>query len=187
MKIDTTLIKGFDQMSDSDKLSAILGYEFDDPKPDTSVIEKLKASLTKATSEAAENKRKLNEKMTEAEKEAADRAERDAAIAEELASLRLDKDMRRFKELGVREESAAVMAKAIANLDQKTKDAYFDAYAKENEAMRKDISAQRIKGTKGVEGGGSADKQMSREDIFKITDTIARQNAIRDNMELFQK
>lgn len=187
MKIDTKLIEGFEGMSAEEKLTAILGYEFEDPKPDTSVIDKLKASLTKATSEAAENKRKLNERLSEAEKEAADRAERDKMIAEELAALRLEKDTARFTALGFKAESAESMAKSIINLDPAAKDAYFKAFSDEVGEMRKTIKADLIKETKGVEGGGSADKTMSREDIFKIKDPIARQNAIAENMEMFQK
>ena len=188
MKIDTKLIDGFDSMSAEEKLNAILNMEIEDPKPDTSIIDKLKASLTKATAEAAENKRKLNEKLTESEKEAAERSERDKEIAEELAALRLEKDAARFTALGFKAESAESMAKSIINLDKSAKDAYFEAFAAEIGEMKKTIKADLIKETKGVEGGGRAEsgyRYKSKDDILNIRDTTERQKAIEENMELF--
>ena len=54
------------------------------PNPE---IEKLKAALSKANSEAAEYKRALREKQTEAERAEAERAEADKAKNERLAAL----------------------------------------------------------------------------------------------------
>jgi hypothetical protein len=66
MKIDVSKIDGFEAMSAEDKLAALMGYEFEEPKtPDNSEITKLKAALSKANSEAAEWKRSFREKQTE--------------------------------------------------------------------------------------------------------------------------
>lgn len=59
-------------------------------KPDPE-LEKLKAALSRANSEAAEYKRALREKQTEKERADAERAEADKAMREELETLRKEK------------------------------------------------------------------------------------------------
>ncbi len=59
-------------------------------KPDPE-LEKLKAALSRANGEAAEYKRQLREKQTEAERAEAERAEADRAMREELEVLRKEK------------------------------------------------------------------------------------------------
>ena len=59
-------------------------------KPDPEV-EKLKAALSKASADAAEWKRQLRQKQTEAERAEAERAEADKAMREELETLRKEK------------------------------------------------------------------------------------------------
>jgi hypothetical protein len=59
-------------------------------KPDPE-LEKLKAALSRANSEAAEYKRALREKQTEKERADAERAEADKALREELETLRKEK------------------------------------------------------------------------------------------------
>ena len=62
-----------------------------DEKPDTAEIAKLKAALSKASSDAAEWKRQLREKQSETERAAAERAEQEQAMREELETLRKEK------------------------------------------------------------------------------------------------
>lgn len=59
--MDTTRIEGYENMSDAEKVAALEAYEFDT----TGYVSK--ASLDKATSEAAEWKRKYNSTLSEAE------------------------------------------------------------------------------------------------------------------------
>lgn len=59
-------------------------------KPDPE-IEKLKAALSRANGEAAEYKRQLREKQTEAERAEAERAEQDKQMRDELEMLRKEK------------------------------------------------------------------------------------------------
>lgn len=61
--MDTTKIEGYENMSDAEKLAALEAYEFD-----TSGMVS-KAVLDKATSDAAEWKRKYNSTLSEAEKQ----------------------------------------------------------------------------------------------------------------------
>ena len=56
-------------------------------KPVNAEVDKLKAALSKANSEAAEYKRQLREKQSTSEREAAERAEKEKADAERLAEL----------------------------------------------------------------------------------------------------
>lgn len=55
MKIDTTAIAGYEEMSTEEKLAALEAYEFEAPAPkDGEEVTKLKAALSKANSDAAE-------------------------------------------------------------------------------------------------------------------------------------
>lgn len=61
------------------------------PKKPDPEVEKLKAALSRANGEAAEYKRQLREKQTEAERAEAEREESDKAMREELENLRREK------------------------------------------------------------------------------------------------
>lgn len=93
MKIDTTKITGFDEMSAEDKLEALQNFEFEVPAPkdSTEEVTKLKTALSKANSEAADWKRQFREKQTEQERAEAERKEREQATEEELRTLRREK------------------------------------------------------------------------------------------------
>ena len=52
MKIDTTKIEGYADMSPEQKLAALEGYDMDVPAPDTSEIQRLKEAVSRANSEA---------------------------------------------------------------------------------------------------------------------------------------
>ena len=120
MKIDTTKIAGFDEMTAEDKLNAILGYEFDEPKEPEDVT-KLKNALSKANSDAAEWKRQFREKQTEAERAEAERKEHEAAVEEELRTLRRDKTIGGYVAqclaLGYDKDLALRAAEAMADGD----------------------------------------------------------------------
>lgn len=125
MKIDTTKITGYNEMSAEDKLKALEEFEFEAPKPaSTDEAEKLKAALSKANSEAAEFKRALREKQTEQERAEAERAEREKAVEEELRGLRRDKTVSGFVAqclaLGYDKDLALRAAEAMADNDAAT-------------------------------------------------------------------
>jgi hypothetical protein len=86
MKIDTSKITGYSEMSAEDKLKALEEYEFEAPKDNSEEVKNLKESLSKANSQAAEWKRQFREKQTEQERAEAERAEREKETAEKLAS-----------------------------------------------------------------------------------------------------
>lgn len=134
MKIDTSKIEGYAEMTAEQKVAAIEAYEIDIPDVKTleQELEKHKAATSKANSEAATYKKQLNERMTEAEKAEAARlaaeAEREAtrkaaddAITAELESLRREnavtKHKSRFLGLGYDEALASETAEALATGD----------------------------------------------------------------------
>ena len=88
------------------------------PKTDAEV-EKLKEALSRANSQAAEFKRQLREKQTEAERAEAERAEADKAMREELETLRKEKAISEYKSkclaLDFDADLAAQTATAIAD------------------------------------------------------------------------
>ena len=80
-KIDTSKIEGYETMSAEQKLAALEGYEFD-----TSGMVS-KATLDKATGEAAEWKRKYNSTLSEAERARNAAEEAQKATNDRLAEL----------------------------------------------------------------------------------------------------
>lgn len=123
MKIDTTKIEGFEEMSVEDKLKALTEFEFDAPAPKDSSeeVSKLKTALSKANSDAAEWKRQFREKQTEAERIEAERKEREQAVEEELRTLRRDKTvsgyLAQYLALGYEKDLASRAAEAMADND----------------------------------------------------------------------
>ena len=69
MKVDTSKINGYSEMSAEEKLAALESFEIEVPNGDGE-IEKLKAALSKSNSEAAEYKRQLRAKQTDEEAKA---------------------------------------------------------------------------------------------------------------------
>lgn len=127
MKVDTSKINGYSEMSAEEKLAALESFEIEVPSNDGE-IEKLKAALSKSNSEAAEYKRQLRAKQTDEEAKAAKDEEEKSEMMKELEALRKDKAIGSYKssylELGydakMAEENAAALhagdfAKVFAN------------------------------------------------------------------------
>lgn len=117
-KIDTKSIENFESMSAEEKLNALLAYEFETPKADESAeLKNVRNALNKASSEAAEYKRALREKQSEAERAEADRLENERKLQEELASYRNKERISTYQAklmaAGYDADTAAVMAKAL--------------------------------------------------------------------------
>lgn len=117
-KVDPSKIDGFDGMTAEDKVAALLGQEIEIEAPNESAeITKLKKSLSNANSEAAEYKRQLREKQTEAERAEAERAENDRKMQEELAAYRNKERISSYKaqlmSAGIDPNTADLMAKSL--------------------------------------------------------------------------
>ena len=142
-KINTAAIEGYAEMSAEDKLKALEEYEFETPAPkENDEVTKLKAALSKANSDAAEWKRQFREKQTEAERAEAERKEHEAAVEDELRTLRRDKTVSgyiaQYLALGYTQELALKAAEATADNDAATimscQQEYIEAKTKELEA-----------------------------------------------------
>ena len=122
MKIDTTAISGYAEMSAEEKLAALEAYEFEAPKADESEeVKKLKTALSNANSDAAKWKNALREKQTEAERAEAERKEHEQAVEDELRTLRRDKTVSGYLAqclaLGYDKDLALRAAEAMADGD----------------------------------------------------------------------
>lgn len=125
MKVDVSKIDGYEAMSVEDKLKALEGFEFEEPKPtDDGEVKRLKEALSKSNSEAASWKRQLHEKMSEDERNAAERKEQQQKMEDELANLRKDKTIatleKAYLAAGYPADLAAASAKAQAEGDTET-------------------------------------------------------------------
>lgn len=122
MKFDSNLIPGFGEMTADEKVEALLNFEIETPKADESEeTRRLKQALSKANSEASEWKKALREKQTEAERAEAERKEREAAVEDELRTLRRDKTVSGYLAqclaLGYDKDLALRAAEAMADND----------------------------------------------------------------------
>lgn len=89
MNIDTSSIEGFDSMTAEEKVTALLGFQYDDGTEKLKAAEenaaKLKAAFDKASSEAAGYKKQLNATLSDEEKKRNEDAEIRKQLEERLA------------------------------------------------------------------------------------------------------
>ena len=165
-KIDTTKIQGYAEMTAEEKLAAL--EAFDMPEPDFTGYVK-KDLLDKATSEAAQYKKSLREKMTEEEAAKAKAAEDMASVMAELESLRSEKAISeytaQFMGIGYGEELAKATAIALQAGDT---NAMFKNHAKFVVEKTKEMKAELLKGTPTPPAGDGA-KTMTRADFSKLS------------------
>lgn len=154
-KIDVSKIEGYEAMTPEDKLNALLGYEFEEPKPaEPTDSARLKEALSKANSEAAAYKRQLREKQTEAERAEADRAEAEQKLQEELAGYkqreRLSNYRTQLMSAGVDAETAKLMAEALPD---GVSDDYFATVKAFNENQKQAIVSEALNNQPGLSVG----------------------------------
>lgn len=117
-KIDTTKIEGYDTMTPEQKLAALEAFEYED---NAAEVERLKQAGSKANSQAAEWKKKYNEKLSEEERKKAEDAEALTKMQQELDELRKSKQVSDFKAQyiaqGYSEALASETAQAMADGD----------------------------------------------------------------------
>lgn len=117
VKLDTSRIAGWDDLSAEDRVKALLEQEIEVEQPEPADTLRLKNALNKACEEAASYKKALREKQSEAERAEADRAEREKALQDELASYRDRERISTYKAnlmgAGIDEPTADLMAKSL--------------------------------------------------------------------------
>lgn len=161
-KIDTSKIKGYAEMSLDDKLKALEAFEYED---NAAELEKQKAAVSKANSEAAAWKKKHNELLSEDERQKQQQAEDIAAMQKELDELRRDKTVSQFTAKfiaqGYDEKLAADTAKAMADGDT---DKVFANQQTFLEAYAKQVKSSAMQGTpKPAAGAGSNGADFSKK------------------------
>ena len=163
-KIDTSKITGYAEMSAEDKLKALEAFEYED---NAAELEKQKAAVSKANSEAAEWKRKHNALLGEDEKKKQEQEEKFANMEKELSELREAKRVSEFKAKfiaqGYDEVLAEDTAKAMADGDSAkmfaNQQKFLDEYAKQ---VKADALKKTPKPTSGA-GGGTGEMDYAKK------------------------
>lgn len=174
MKISTDSIQGFAEMSDADKVTALLGLDVPDPVDLTGYVKK-EVFDAKAT-EAANLSKQLKGKMTEDEAKKAEedkaRQELENKYQELLKKSTIAEHTSRFLALGYEEKLARETAEALFDGDM---DKVFQNQQTANAAMEKKIRADLVKQDPrpGGAGGGSEEKSAG----VKIAERIGKSRA----------
>lgn len=165
-KIDFSKIEGYENMSVEEKLAALEALELPDPDFSGHVRKEL---LDKATSEAANYKKQLRERMSEEEAAKVKAAEDMAAVMSELEELRAEKAISeyttKFMGLGYSEELAKSTAAALQKGDVTT---MFKNHGKFVVDKEKAMRAELLKSTP-TPPAGDGTKGVTREDFSKLS------------------
>lgn len=165
MKIDTSTIQGYSEMTAEQKLAALESFEYEDYSAE---LEKAKANLSKANSEAADWKRKHNALLDDdAKKKQADEDAKNAFTAELetvkaenqalLKEIKASKYTAKYLALGYDEKLAADSAAAMSALSDEEAAKIFSNMEKHNTALEAKIKAELMDNTP-KPNGGSGDK-----------------------------
>ena len=161
--IDVSKIEGYENMTAEEKVVALENYTIEEPQ--NVDVTKLKSALNKASSEAAEYKKQLRAQMSEADREKAEREEREKALSEELASLKHDKVVAeyvsQYQALGYDIDLAKSTAEAMANGDMPTVFANQKTFS---ENMTAKLKAEYIDKQPSLSKGGVPEAK-SKEDL----------------------
>lgn len=142
-----------------------------DNKAETDEINRLKAALSKANSEAAEWKRNYKATLDEAKQKELEATERRKAELEELEALRNEKRISSYKsklmEAGVDGATADLMANALPD---GVKDDYFTSLKTYNEKQKQAFAASAISNQPGLSVGmppTAADAKKEEENRYR--------------------
>lgn len=149
------------------------------PKDNSAEIEKLKASVSKANSEAAQYKKELNAKMSEEERKAKEDAEKWEQIVKERDELLKEKNISahkaKFLENGYSAELAEKSAEALVNGDYDTVFKHLGAF---RSSLEKKFKAENIDSTPVPSGGSHEDPAPTKEQFNAMSYT--------EQLELFK-
>lgn len=177
MKIDVSGIENYDSMSAEEKVAALEAFEYED-------VSKYKAAVDKATHEAADYKKQLKA-FQDQQKSGSDELK---TLQDQIAELKREKLIADFTaqyaSLGYDADMAKSTAEAYADGDVATVFANQKAF---NESREKALKAELLKQTPrpGRGGTGEPGSAMTKDQIMKIKDSVARQEAIAAHPELF--
>lgn len=180
MKIDTSKIEGYAEMSAEEKLAALEGYELE-----TGMVDK--KLLDKANSEAAAYKKQLRETMGEAERKAAEEADARKALEERLKQLEQEKMLSdhktEFLAIGYDEKNATDAAKALVEGDMKKVFAIQKSFT---ESQRESIKAELLRDTSPPADGGGK-KDSFTKDQFRAMSIDEKQELFARDPDLYKQ
>jgi hypothetical protein len=189
-KIDTNKIEGFSEMTAEEQIAALLAYEVES---DTSEIENYKKMLNKASSEAADWKRKHNALLSEEEKAKAEAEEERQRKADEFAEmqkrlndLETEKTVALYQtklvSMGYNADLASATAKALT---EGKMNEVFANMAQHLDAKEKDLRASILKDTPAPNTGATTD-EITKED-FKKMGYAEKVKIFNENPELYKE
>ena len=163
--LDTTKIAGYDEMSAEEKVKALEAYEVED-------YSKLKNALNKTSSEVADYKRQLKEKMDAEERAKFEQAEKEAEykrlFEEQQAELdKMKKETQvatakaKFASLGFNDELAGKSAEQLVNGKS---DELFASIATFKEDYKTQLEKERISSQPKIKEGDTS--KAEPEDAF---------------------
>ena len=165
MKINTSKIEGYENMTPEQRLVALEAYEVDEPDYSGYVT---KAVFDKTASELADTKKQLREKMSAEELKAKEDADMIAELTKERDALLREKTVAGYKAkylaLGYAESLADETAEAMVNGET---DKVFANHNKHLIAVEKKIRADVLKDTPKPEGGNGSDT-MTKDKFLKM-------------------
>lgn len=178
-KIDVSQIAGYETMSAEEKIAALEGFEYADLSGE---VERYKNAVSKASADAADWKRKYNEKLTDEERKAQEAGQKDELIAELQRKIAISEHTAKYIALGYDAALAAQTAEAMA--DGKL-DIVFANQQKHLQAYEAKVKADLIKGTSKPTGEGGS-KTVTREDVSKMS-TADRLKFYQEHPEEYKK
>lgn len=181
MKIDVSKIEGYAEMTAEEKLAALEALEIGEGMVD-------KKLLDKANSEAADYKRQLRQAMSDAERKAAEEADRTKAMEERLKELELKETISSHKAeylaIGYDDKTATEAANALANGDMVKAFAIQKKFVSD---MRETIKAELLANTPKPEpGSGEGDKSMTK-DTFRALSLDEKQKLYVSDPDLYKR
>lgn len=168
-KIDTTRIEGFENMSAEEKLQALLGLDIEDHSAE---LEKAKAQLSRANSEAADWKKKHNALLTEDERKAAENQELLESLQSEVNSLRMEKTVSAYTAAALAAgfgEDSAKLAEALAPLPNEQASAVFGLLKANRTALEKSIKADLMRSNEKPGSVGGKETVTTKDQLMKMS------------------
>lgn len=169
MKIDLSAVENYANMTPEEKVAFFEAYELPEVKDNKSEIDKLKATLSKANSEAAEYKRLWKEKQTEQERIESERAENEKALQDELKSLRREKVLSEYAKqcMGIGYDAALATECAEAMADGRFNDV-FAIQQRFMEAKTKEIEAAALNKQPTISAGAPPVQSAEKAETNKM-------------------
>lgn len=187
MKIDVTKIDGYENMTAEEKLKALEELDLEVPKDNSDEMLKLKEALNKASSDVANYKKQLKEKMTEQERIEAERKEelekKDKLLNDLLKEKQVTDFTNNFLSVGYSEDVAKSSAEAIVNGDFGTVFGNLKTFI---EGVEKNAKVEVLKSTPKPTGNQSDSPSVTKEQFNKM-EYMDRIKFAEENPDLFNQ